>query len=154
MKSLLSWSLKKSMLLAGVAATLLPLVAVAKEAPKVTIVLKGRHGHGTPHRSGCAHTGGGNTIVEQPKDDTVIITQTGVAVAGPHPHGSCAGFDLDTEQCFEIVFADEKLKKAKLTLDAIVVGLLRCDKHGGCASFDLGQACVSAAGNSVVQVSM
>jgi hypothetical protein len=152
------WSVRKLMV-AGLLAALLPLSLVAQPpaapGPKVAISLKGRHGHAVPHRCGCTHTGGGNIIVDQAKDDIVTITMAGVAVAGPHPtNGSTASMDFDLEQCFEIVFNDEKLKKAKLTLDATVVGLLRGDKHGGCAEMRNGTAAVTAGSAAVTSISV
>lgn len=79
----------------------------------------------------------------------------GVAVAGPHPgQGSSASMDFDLEQCFEIVFNDEKLKKAKLTLDATVVGLLRGDKHGGCAEVRCGAVAINAGGAPVTNLAI
>src|ERR1019366_9081638 len=54
-------------------------------AAKFSFVLKDRHGHATPARTKAAHTGGGNTDVAQPREDTLIITMTGVATAGPYP---------------------------------------------------------------------
>jgi hypothetical protein len=116
-------------------------------APPVTITLKGRHGHGTPIRQGFNHTGGGNIDVAQPSADTVIITMTGVAVAGAHPcKDSVATLDFDLEQCLEIAIADPKVKKAKVSLEARVIGLLRSQKKGSaehgkaCAALTLGSA--------------
>src|SRR5690349_16124693 len=97
----------------------------APAAPAVSITLKDRHGHVTPDRAGCTHTGGGNIDVQQPSPDTVVITMTGVAVATGGPHGSSAALNFDLEQCFEIVFEKPEVKAAKLTMDARVVGLLR-----------------------------
>lgn len=132
-----------------------PAPAQAPAGPQVTILLKGRHGHATPRRTGCTHTGGGNTDVAQPKDDTVIITMTGVAVAAPHPcRASSAAMEFTLEQCFEIAFTDPKLKRGKLTLDAVAVGLLRGDKHGGCASLDQGAAAVTSGGVNVLHLSL
>src|SRR5262249_39754278 len=53
--------------------------------PVATISLKDRHGHAVPLRQGFTHTGGGNIDVAQPAPDTVVVTMTGVAVAGAHP---------------------------------------------------------------------
>jgi hypothetical protein len=158
MNKWLNWTMRKTMV-AGTLATLLPLSLVAQPpappGPKVSIGLKGRHGHAVPHRTGHNHTGGGNIIVDQSKDDIVIITMSGVAVAGPHPtSGSSASMDFDLEQCFEIVFNDEKLKKAKLTLDATVVGLLRGDAHGGSAEMRNGVAVVTAGTAAVTQIAL
>jgi hypothetical protein len=150
------WTVRK-LLVASLMAVLLPLSLVAQPpapGPQVVIGLKNRHGHAVPHRSGCTHTGGGNIIVDQPKDDLVIVTMAGVAVAGPHPHGSAASMDFDLDQCFEITFVNEKLKKAKLTLDATVIGLLRGDKHGGCAEVSHGVAAVSAGGTAITSIAL
>ncbi len=46
-------------------------------------------------------------------------------------------FDLD--QCFEINFDNPKLKKAKLTLEGRVIGLLRSHCKSDSAAYD--QAC-------------
>jgi hypothetical protein len=122
---------------------------------RVSILLKDRHGHATPERVGNTHTGAGNTDVAQPRDDTVIVTMTGVAVAGPHPcKASAASMDFDFNQCFEIVFADEKLKRARLTMEATVIGLLRGDKHGGSAGVSHGAAAVTVGAVSPVAVAI
>jgi hypothetical protein len=145
-----------SKLVPGVAALLLPLPAPAGQeptkvppgtpvtitvtpaqpaAPPVSIVLKGRHGHATPLRDGCARTGGGNIDVAQPSPDTVVITMTGVAVATAHPKGSTATLTFELEQCFEVSFDKPEVKAAKLTIEGRVIGLLRsgCKKtSGGC----------------------
>ena len=64
--------------------------------PAVTINLLARHGHATPERVGFTHTGGGNIDVQQPAPDTVVVTMTGVAVAGAHPcKASRAAMDFD-----------------------------------------------------------
>src|SRR5262245_62170089 len=90
----------------------------APAAPAVTITLNGRHGHVTPYRKGCTHTGAGNIDVAQPSADVVIITMTGVAVATAHPFcHSIASLDFDLEQCFDIVFEKSDVKAAKLTLE-------------------------------------
>src|SRR5262245_50265280 len=76
----------------------------APSAPSATITLRERHGHGTPLRQGCTHTGGGNIDVAQPTPDVVVVTMTGVAVAAGHPcKPSVARLDFDLEQCFEVV---------------------------------------------------
>src|SRR6266852_570950 len=103
----------------------------AAPSPPVSITLGARHGHVTPFRSGFTHTGAGNIDVAQPAPDTVIITMTGVAVAGGHPcKSSVATLDFDLEQCFEVSFVDAKLKKAKLSLEARVIGLCGVSARG------------------------
>jgi hypothetical protein len=124
-------------------------------ATRVAFVLKDRHGHATPQRTICTHTAGGNTDVAQPKDDTVIITMTGVVVAGPHPcKASSAVLTFDLNQQVEIVFNDEKLKKAKLTVEAQIIGLLRGDRHGGSAEVCNGAAAVTSAGVSILALAI
>jgi hypothetical protein len=121
-----------------------PLLAEASEPPAaaqaslpVAIVLHERHGHETPIRKGFTHTGGGNIDVAAPAPDTVVITMTGVAVAGAHPcKDSVASLDFSLDQCLEMVFENKELKKAKLTVDARVIGLLRSHKGGGSAEWE------------------
>src|SRR5262245_5757143 len=74
-------------------------------SPPVSITLGGRHGHVTPDRHGCTHTGGGNVDVQQPSSDTVVVTMTGVAVAyGTCLCGSSASMSGELDQCFEVAF--------------------------------------------------
>jgi hypothetical protein len=111
-------------------------------SPPVSITLGSRAGHVTPTRIGCTHTAGGNVDVQQPSSDTVVVTVTGVAVAYGHPcGGSTATMGADVEQCFEITFDNPKVKKAKLTIEGRVVGLLRSHCKGGTAAYD--HACAS-----------
>jgi hypothetical protein len=122
--------------LVGLAALVGPLPLLLAQAPApgpaVSITLGSRHGHITPHRQGCCHTGGGNTDVAQPSPDTVVITMTGVAVAVGSPCGpGVAGMDCDLDQCFEVVFEKKEVKAAKLTLEGRVIGLLRSHCRGG-----------------------
>ncbi len=111
----------------------------ASSAPPVTITLGPRHGHVTPVRQGCTHTGGGNINVAQPAPDTVIVNMTGAAIAYGAIHNASAGMNFDLEQCFEVNFDNPKLKKAKLTLEGRVIGLLRSHCRSDGAAFD--QAC-------------
>jgi hypothetical protein len=102
--------------------------------PVPVIVLHERHGHATPTRQGCDHTAGGNTDVAQPTPDTVIVTMTGVSVAGAHPcKDSVATMDFDFSQCLDIVQDGAKGKQVKVTTEARVIGLLRTHKKGGAA---------------------
>lgn len=146
-------TLVQRILLASLAAALPMVVIAADSAPKVTISLKNRHGHCTPERCGCTHTGGGNIDVQQPKDDTLVITLTGVAVAAPHPSRSRAVMNFDVQQCFEVVFADEKVKRAKVSLDAQVIGLLRSHKNSA-AAVNNGTAAVSGGGHQIVGIAL
>jgi hypothetical protein len=121
-------------------------------APAVTITLGGRHGHGTPVRKGFNHTGGGNIDVAQPAPDTLVVTMTGVAVAGGHPcQDSVARLDFDLTQGFEVVFEKKDVKRAKLTIEGRVIGLLRSHAKGsGSAEEGPATAVVSACGGSEV----
>src|SRR5437868_9823643 len=94
--------------------------------PKASITLKDRRALATPARQGFTHTGGGNIDVAQPAPDTVVVTMTGVAVAGPHPlKDSAATLSFQLDQSIEIALDNPKLKRAKLTLEGRVIGLLR-----------------------------
>src|SRR5262249_12236136 len=111
-------------LLAVVGFSALP--AAEPAAPAVTISLKDRHGRAVPIRQGFTHTGGGNIDVAQPAPDTVVVTMTGVAVAGNHPcKDSVASLTFDLDQSLDIVSADPKVKRAKLTLEGRGIGRLR-----------------------------
>jgi hypothetical protein len=114
--------------LAGMTAT-----GVQAEGPPLVLLLGDRHAHAVPDRTGCTHLGGGNIDVDQPSPETVVISMTGAAVATGHPFcPSHAGMDFQLDQDLKIVFADpEKVKAAKLTMDARIIGLLRskCGCH-------------------------
>jgi hypothetical protein len=150
-------------LIAGVLGVLLPLSAAAAQEsktvpagtpvtitvtpgqtppPAVSITLGNRHAHVEPSRKGFTHTGGGNITVAQPSSDTVVVTMTGVAVAGGHPtKDSVASLHFDLNQCFEVTFDDPKVKRAKVTIEGQVIGLLR--SHDGKLKFKC--ACGGAA---------
>jgi hypothetical protein len=110
-------------------------VTTAAAAPPVSIILHDRHGRVTPWKGKCTHTGGGLIDVAQPSSDVVVITMSGVVVAN-------ASMKFDLDQCFEISFDDPKVKKARLTVEGRVVGLLRGEPHG-CAEFS--DACAHVA---------
>jgi hypothetical protein len=124
-------------------------VAAEKNAPP-TITLYDRHGHVTPHRQGFQHTGAGNIDVSQPTPDTVIITMTGVAVAGGHPcQDSMAAQDFDLEQCLEIGLDQSKAKTVKLTMETRIIGLLRSSCKGGGIAEE-SAACATIIGSDAV----
>lgn len=101
-------------------------------SPTVTITLGPRHGHVTPCRQGFTHTGGGNIDVSQPSTDVVVITMSGVAVAGGHPtRNSIASLNFDLDQAIDVVAADGKSQRAKLSMEARIVGAMRSHRHGG-----------------------
>ena len=111
-----------------------PPAAAPAPAPAVTISLKDRQARAVPARQGFTHTGGGNIDVAQPAPDTVVVTMTGVAVAGNHPcKDSLASLTFDLDQCLDIGIENPKIKRAKLTLEGRVIGVLRSHKGGGSA---------------------
>lgn len=135
------------MLIAGLLAVsgLGALAAADPPAPAVTVSLKDRRAQAVPSRQGFTHTGGGNIDVAQPAPDTVVITMTGVAVAGNHPcKDSFAALAFDLEQCLEISIADPKVKRAKLTLEGRVIGALRSHRGGGSAQQGPAHAAIAA----------
>src|SRR5713101_6231820 len=112
--------------------------------PAVTISLGLRQARAIPFRQGFTHTGGGNIDVAQPAADTVVITMTGVAVAGAHPcKDSLAALHFDLTQEFEINFEKPEVKKAKLTLEGRVIGLLRSHNNAGSVQEGPGVAAVA-----------
>jgi hypothetical protein len=130
-----------------------PPQAAATAPPKFSLTLYERHGHATPQRHGFQHTGGGNTDVSQPAPDTVVVTMSGVAVAGPHPcKASVAALDFDFTQCFEITADKAEVKGCKLTLEARVIGLLRTDHKGRGSADESGCAAVVTGPAEVVRV--
>jgi hypothetical protein len=145
--------------LAGLLGVLLPLAGLAAQegvapCPPASIHLGLRHGQAVPSGCGHSHTGAGNIDVAQPSPDTVIVTMTGVAAAGANPcKDSWANVSFDLCQDFEIRFDSPRLKKAKLVVEARVIGLLRSAcKGGGTAQEGPGCATVSAGGVSLVTV--
>ena len=111
--------------------------------PPVSIALGVRHGHVTPERAGFCHTGAGNIDVAQPSPDVVVVTMTGVAVAGGHPaKASLAAMNFGLTQGFEVSFDNPKVKKAKISLEGRVIGLLRSERKG-CGSASEGPGCAT-----------
>jgi hypothetical protein len=121
--------------------------SAAASAPAASFTLGPRHGHVTPLRHGCTHTGGGNIDIAQPSPDTIVVTMSGAAVAYGALHNASAGMNFDLEQCFEINFDNPKLKKAKLTVEGRVIGLLRSHCRSDGAGYD--QACVTVGSGPV-----
>ncbi len=112
-------------------------LAAQTASPSVTITLGTRQGTATPERQGFTHTGGGNIDVAQPSSDALVVTMTGVAVAGAHPcKNSSARLTFNLSQEFEISFEKPDVKAAKLTFEGRIIGLLRSHaKGGGAAEF-------------------
>jgi hypothetical protein len=103
----------------------------AAPPPPVSITLHERHGHVTPIKGKCTHTGGGLIDVATPAPDTVVVTMSGAVVAN-------AEMKFDVDQCFEVSFDDPKLKRAKLVVEGRVIGLLRGETMGAA---DYSDAC-------------
>ncbi len=112
--------------------------------PPASITLLERHGHVTPVKGKCTHTGGGLIDVTAPSPDSVLVTMSGAVVAN-----SEMKFELD--QCFEVSFDDPKLKKAKVLVEGRVIGLLRGEKKG-CAEYSGACASVLAGPAELVTV--
>lgn len=129
-------------------------VPAAAAVPPVSINLGPRQASVTPQRYGFTHTGGGNIDVAQPSPDTVVITMTGVCVAGAHPcKDSMASMCFDLCQALEVSFDKPTVKKAKLTMEGRVIGLLRTHcKGGGSAAFNNACGNLGNAGASLITV--
>jgi hypothetical protein len=124
----------------------------ASTAPPISIVLGSRHGHVTPERYGCTHTGGGNIDVAQPTPDVLIVTMTGAAVAYGALRDASAGQAFDLEQFFELSFDNPKVKKGKMTMEGRVIGLLRSHCKGDTAAYDRACAAVGIGSTSVLNL--
>jgi hypothetical protein len=108
-----------------------PALAADSPSPRVTISFGDRHASATPIQEGFTHTGAGNIDVAQATPDALVVTMTGVAVAGAHPcKDSVATLNFDLLQDFEITFERPEVKKAKLTVEARLIGLLRSHSKG------------------------
>jgi hypothetical protein len=118
--------------------------AATAAAPQASITLQERHGHVTPCKGKLTHSGGGLIDVASPSADVVVVTMTGAIVANGEMR-----FDLD--QCFEISFDDPKLKKAKLSVEGRVIGLLRGEPKG-CAEY--ADACAHISGGPAELISL
>ncbi len=124
----------------------------AATAPPISIVLGPRHGHVTPERHGCTHTGGGNIDIAQPTPDVLIVTMSGAAVAYGAFRPALAAQAFELEQCFELSFDNPKVKKGKLTMEGRVIGLLRSHCPKDSASYDDACAAVNVDSASLVKL--
>jgi hypothetical protein len=118
--------------------------AGAPPPPPVSITLNERHAHVTPCQGKCAHAGGGVIDVALPAPDTLVVTMTGAVVASAKQN-----FELD--QGFEVSFDDPKVKRAKVTVEARVIGVLRGEPKG-CAEYSDACAYVNADAANLVGV--
>ncbi len=120
--------------------------------PPISFVLGPRHGHVTPERHGCTHTGGGNIDIAQPTPDVLIITMSGAAVAYGALRDALASQAFNLEQCFELSFDNPKVKKGKLTMEGRVIGLLRSHCNNDSAAYDDACAAVSVGPTSILKL--
>lgn len=110
--------------------------------PPVSITLHERHGHVKPCGTKCAHSGGGLIDVQQPSADTIVVTMSGAVIAD-------SAMDFDLQQCFEVTYDKPSVKKAKLTVEGRVIGVLRGGKKS-CAEYNNACATVAAAGTEII----
>lgn len=151
---------RRSLLLAGVAGLIGPAAGFAADppGPAYHIVLRSRHAEVRPTRTRDAQTGGGSIVVEQPDENTVVVTMGGSAVAGSDFHGSSAGLDFHLEQDFDIVLARTGARLPRLGLVGRVVGTLQVTDPGkhckpcGSAEQGAGAACLMSAGASLLSI--
>jgi hypothetical protein len=139
----------------GVQQAVLQSPAATPPGPAATpsIILYERHGHVTPTRRGCQHTGAGNIDVAQPTPDTVIVTMTGAALAAAHPcKDSVAAQDFDLNQCFEVVYDTPQPKPLKMTVDARVIGLLRSRPCGTNVAEESGAVTLASGPTALVTI--
>src|SRR5579885_1553952 len=143
--------------------SLLPTASARAEAPQTAavILLGPRQAEAAPERHGFTHTGAGNIEVSQPAPDTVVITMTGAAMAGPHPcQDSSASIPFELEQAFEISSHDPKAKRLKIVLDAHAVGALRshsayhCPNATGSAEVRVARAAIVGCGAEVAAIEL
>lgn len=110
------------------------------KAPALAIVLGARQAAAIPCKACCARTGGGNIKVTQTEPDSVTFTMTGAA-ATSRLVPSAAQFTFNLEQCFDIVAADPKIDKVRVTLTGQVVGVLRSQSCCGCKQGGIAEIC-------------
>jgi hypothetical protein len=147
--------MKPILALAGVLCLSAVATAQAPAAPAAKLNLLDRQARATPERVGFTHTGAGNIDVAQPSPDTVVVTMTGVAVAGGHPcKHSLAALVFDLEQCFEVAYDPKAVKNVRLTLEGRLIGLLRSHEKGGSAQVGCSHAAVTAGGGAPLDISM
>jgi hypothetical protein len=129
--------------------------AAPSSGPQVSIALKDRQGRAVPHRQGFTHTGGGNIDVSQPAPDTVVVTMSAVAVAGGHPCcDSSALMQFAFDQAFDVAFDNPKVKRATLSLEGRVIGLLRSHRGQGSAQVGPAAAVVTHGPDAIVSLGL
>jgi hypothetical protein len=130
--------IRRSLLLAGLAALLGPAAVFAGDKPPAPagpayqIVLRSRHAEVTPMRTKDAQTGGGSIVVEQPEPHTIVVTMGGSAVAGSDFHGSAAGLAFELEQELEVIPTRKGVRPPRIGMVGRVVGTLQVTDPGKC----------------------
>jgi hypothetical protein len=76
----------------------------------------------------------------------VIVTMSGAVVGD-------ASMRFDLDQCFEVNFDDPKLKKAKMSIEGRVLGVLRGERKG-CAEYSDANAHIAACTADVIGISV
>jgi len=135
--------IRRSLLLAALAALLGPAAVRAADAPPVgpayQIVLRSRHAEVTPTKIKDAETGGGAILVEQPEPNTIVISMNGSAVAGSDFHGSTADIDFHLDQDLDIIPTRAGVRPPRIGMVGRLVGTLQVTDPGKC-----GKACGTA----------
>ncbi len=128
----------------------------APATPTVSLQLDDRHGHVTPLRVGFTHTGGGLIGVATPDTDTIVVTFTGVVVAGAHPcKDSLAQMNFCLDQVLEVSWDSKDVKACKVTMDGQIIGALRSEcKGGGSAEESAGSFVLSGDGVDTLALSV
>jgi hypothetical protein len=153
--------IRRSLLLAGLAALLTPAAILAADAPAgpaYQIVLRSRHAEATPIRVRDAQTGGGYVLVEQPEPHTIVVTMGGAAVAGSSCHASSAAINFHLEQDLDIIPTRAGVRPPRVGMVGRLIGTLqvtdpgKCGKSCGTAEQGPAAACLSMGGTSLLSV--
>lgn len=161
----------KSLLLTGFAAILGSLTVSAADAPSgpaYQIILRSRHAQATPNRTKESQTGGGSIVVDQPEQNTIMVTMGGTVVAGSDCKGSAASIDFQLEQDLDIQPARSGVRPPRIGLIGQVTGTLvvteppecclfggkGCEKGCGSAEQGTGTACLTTGGTSLLSINV
>jgi hypothetical protein len=165
---------RRTLLLAGLAACLWPIVTVAADpqpGPAYQIVLRSRHAEVVPNRTKDAQTGGGSIVVEQPEPNTIVVTMGGSAVAGSDCHGASAAMDFNLLQDLDVIPARTGIRPPRIGMVGRVVGTLqvtdpskggkaygidwiKCGKPCGTADQGPATACLTIGGTSLLSINV
>jgi hypothetical protein len=123
----------------------------AGPAPPVRLKLGQRTAVAEGHAKGLGHNSAPLIDVVQPQPNAVVVTMTGLSVAGGLPcEDSAAGITFDLLQALDILTAAPG-QRVKLTMEAQLAGLMRGNRDGaGTASFGPAEAAVTAGGTPIL----